>query len=173
MKGADRVYSFGSDEYIQRVVERYSKTLLRVAYNIVHSTAASEDVVQDVLLSLITSRPRLDSEEYEKAWLIRATVNKARNELKRNASFTGEAEEVLDALAERGADKITDNGNGQNGELLSAVLSLPDKYSVPVHLYYYEGYSTKEIAEILRLPQATVCTRLSRALALLRDMLEE
>ena len=167
------MYSFGSDEYIQRVVEQHSQTLLRVAYNIVHSTAESEDIVQDVFLTLITRKPRLESEAHEKAWLIRATINRARNERKRIARFTGEAEDVLDALAERGAEHAAGYGTGHSGELLSAVLSLPDKYSVPIHLYYYEGYSTKEIAEILMLPQATVCTRLSRARVLLRDMLEE
>lgn len=166
MKGADPVYSLGSDEYIQYVVEKYSRTLLRVAYNIVHSTAESEDVVQDVLLTLITRSPRFESDEHEKAWLIRATVNRAKNAVKRNVRLTGED----DAACFYDAESV-DTDRVQKGELLSAVLSLPDKYSVPVHLYYYEGYSTAETAKILRLPQATVCTRLARARAMLKKML--
>ena len=158
------MYSCGSDEYIQRVVERYSQPLLRVAYNIVRSRVDSEDVVQDVMLSLLTKKPCFESEEHEKAWLIRATVNRAKNALKQSARFVGETDRDHDA---DGAAET------ENGELLSAVLSLPEKYRIPVHLYYYEGYSTKETAQILRLPQATVCTRLSRARAMLREMLEQ
>lgn len=166
MKGADPVYSLGSDEYIQYVVEKYSRTLLRVAYNIVRSTAESEDIVQDVLLSLITRSPDFESDEHEKAWLIRATVNRAKNTVKRSARFISD-ENALSLCCEESSGVDIE----QRGELLSAVLSLPNKYSVPVHLYYYEGYSTAETAKILRLPQATVCTRLARARAMLKKML--
>ena len=161
------MYSLGSDEYIQRVVEKYSPSLLRAAYSILRSQAESEDVVQDVFLTLITRHPDFESEEHEKAWLIRAAVNRAKNALKRSSRF------ICDTEYDPGGDNVTGQDDVSGGELLSAVLSLPEKYRIPVHLYYYEGYSTKETAQILRLPQATVCTRLSRARALLRDMLGE
>ena len=157
------VYSFGTDEYIESVVEKYSKTLLRIAFNILHSTAESEDAVQDVMLSLITHAPKFESEEHEKAWLIRATINRAHNYVRARKRFQS-GEELPDE------PQYEDH---ERGELLSAVLSLPEKYSVPVHLYYYEGYTTAQTAKILKLPVATVCTRLSRARARLRDMLDE
>ena len=55
--------------------------------------------------------------------------------------------------------------------VLALVLALPEKYSTIIHLYYYEGYSIKEIADILRLPPATVGTRLARGRAQLRAAL--
>ena len=55
--------------------------------------------------------------------------------------------------------------------LLQAVLSLPDKYKLPVYLYYYEGYSSVEIAGLLKKPQSTVRTYLGKARQLLKDAL--
>ncbi len=57
--------------------------------------------------------------------------------------------------------------------LLSAVRALPDKYSAVIHLHYYEGYTTNEIAKLLGLPAATVGTRLSRGRDRLKKLLEE
>jgi len=58
-------------------------------------------------------------------------------------------------------------------EVLSAVRSLPEKYSTVLHLHYYEGYSIKEIGTLLGLPAATVGTRLARGRKRLREMLKE
>ncbi len=154
------VHSFGTDEYIQYVVERYSRMLLRVAYTIVHNTADSEDVVQEVFLTLITKHPQFRSVEHEKAWLIRAVINRSRNLVKSKAWQSCELTE-----------EIPDNTEPE-GELLSAVLSLPEKYSTPLHLYYYEGYSIKEIAQLMMMPPATIGTRLLRARKMLKDMIE-
>lgn len=57
--------------------------------------------------------------------------------------------------------------------VLEAVLSLPEKYRAPVHLYYYEGYSQKEIAEILGLRLTAVQTRMQRARAILKEVLSD
>lgn len=154
------MHSFGTDEYIQYVVERYSSMLLRVAYTIVHSTADSEDVVQEVFLTLITKCPHFHDEEHEKAWLIRVVINRSRNLVKSKAWQSCELKEEIPDRAE------------PEGELLTAVLSLPEKYSTPLHLYYYEGYSIKEIAQLMRLLPATIGTRLLRARRMLKDMVE-
>ena len=57
--------------------------------------------------------------------------------------------------------------------LLSAVQALPETYSSVIHLYYYEGYSIKEIAKLLGLPAPTVGTRLARGRERLRQLLKE
>ena len=56
--------------------------------------------------------------------------------------------------------------------VLSAVLALPEKYRLPVHLFYYEGYSIKEAAAILGRREGTVRAQLTRARAMLRERLE-
>ena len=58
-------------------------------------------------------------------------------------------------------------------DLFRAVMNLDKKYRVPILLFYYEGYSTAEIASILRIPEKTVSTRLFRAKAKLKDYLKE
>jgi len=155
------MYLFGTDEYINRVVRQYSGLLLRIAFARLGSAADAEDVVQDVFLRLIDKNPCFRSEEHEKAWLIRATLNRSRDLLRsaarRNLPLNEEAASAED----------------EDSRLLSAVRSLPGKYLAVVHLHYYEGYSIKEIARILALPAATVGTRLSRARARLRLILEK
>jgi len=152
--------SFGTDEYIERVVSDYSKSLLRVAYTILRSTADAEDAVQEAFIKFITKAPDFENDEHCKAWLLRVTVNISKNMLKsarrKNLPLT---EEI--PYSEKRDD------------VLSYVLSLDEKYRVVIHLYYYESYSIKEIAEILSLPAATVGTRLSRARKMLEKSLKE
>ena len=157
------MYSFGTDEYICRVVDTYSAMLLHIAMTRLHTPADAEDVVQEVFLKLLSARPHFRDEAHEKAWLIRATLNRASN-LRHSAAY-GTA--PLEAVPETAAPP-----EGEN-QLLSAVRSLPEKYSAVIHLYYYEGYSIKEIARILTLPAPTVGTRLARGREKLRQLLKE
>ena len=123
---------------IERVVNEYATMLLRVAYSQLNNRAEAEDTVQEVLLKYMEKAPIFQSEEHEKAWLLRVTVNHCKNHLA-SAWFRKRADldEGIPAL---------DNAEL---EVVSAVAALPAKYRAVVHLYYFEGYSTKEIAEIL------------------------
>lgn len=150
-----------SEEYIRETVEKYSRTLLHTAYSILHSTADAEDAVQEAFIRLITKKPDFNDDGHEKAWLIRVTRNIACNMLKSAQRIAGPLDDELVPSAEDGHDELRD-----------IVMSMPEKYSTVVHLYYYEGYSINEIAEILELPAATVGTRLARARKFLRNTLE-
>ena len=57
-------------------------------------------------------------------------------------------------------------------EALNAVMALPEQYKLPIHLYYYEGYSVTEIAEILKMGKSAVKMRLKRGRELLKIELE-
>lgn len=155
------MYLVGTDEYIGHVVTQYSQLLLRIAFTRVKSTHDAEDVVQEVFLKLITKQPCFRNEEHEKAWLIRATINLTCDMLKSSFRQSVPLDESILSSQE------------EPNQLLSAVRSLPEKYSTVLHLYTYEGYSIKEIAQILALPAATVGTRLSRARKQLKRILEE
>ena len=147
---------------IERVVNEYATMLLRVAYSQLNNRAEAEDTVQEVLLKYMEKAPIFQSEEHEKAWLLRVTVNHCKNHLA-SAWFRKRADldEGIPAL---------DNAEL---EVVSAGAALPAKYRAVVHLYYFEGYSTKEIAEILHSRPNTVSSRLSRARALLAKALKE
>lgn len=161
MKGVELMNSLGTDEYIKHIVMRYSQSLLRIAFTRLKSTTEAEDVVQEVFLKLINKRPHFRDEEHEKAWLIRTTINASCDVLKSSFRKSIPLEEDIKALPD------------EHSQLLFAVQSLPEKYSTVLHLYYYEGYNIKEIARILKLPAATVGTRLSRARAQLKLILEK
>ena len=149
------------EQDLRRMVETYSPMLLRAALTRV-SPADAEDAVQDVFLRVLDKRPRFRDGEHENAWLLRATLNRA-SDLRRRRRDDAPLEEAANAAAE-----IPDYG-----PLLSAVRSLPEAYSAVIHLYYYEGYSIKEIAGLLALPAPTVGTRLSRGRERLRGLLKE
>lgn len=61
----------------------------------------------------------------------------------------------------------------QSRDLFKEVMKLPDKYRIVIHLFYYEVYSVREIAKILKLSESNVKVRLSRGRALLKDSLKE
>ena len=147
---------------IERVVNEYATMLLRVAYSQLNNRTEAEDAVQEVLLKYMEKAPVFQSEEHEKAWLLRVTINHCKNHLA-SAWFRKRADldEGIPAL------------DNEELEVVSAVAALPAKYSAVVHLYYFEGYSTKEIAEILHSRPNTVSSRLSRARALLAKALKE
>ncbi|MBQ3499255.1 MAG: RNA polymerase sigma factor [Clostridia bacterium] len=153
--------SFGTDEYIEKIVRTHSKRLLSASYAILKSVPSAEDAVQEVFIKLITKQPRFNDAEHEKAWLLRVTVNISLNMLKKA--------EKTDLLGESELIYI----GSSDSLLLESVLALPVQYRTVIHLYYYEGYSIKEISSILRIPSATVGTRLARARKILKKELEE
>ncbi len=130
---------------IERVVNEYATMLLRVAYSQLNNRTEAEDAVQEVLLKYMEKAPVFQSEEHEKAWLLRVTINHCKNHLA-SAWFRKRADldEGIPAL------------DNEELEVVSAVAALPAKYRAVVHLYYFEGYSTKEIAEILHSRPNTV-----------------
>lgn len=147
---------------LRRMVETYSPMLLRAALTRVKTPADAEDAVQDVFLRVLDKRPRFRDGEHEKAWLLRATLNRA-SDIRRMRRDDAPLEEAASAAVE----------DPDYGPLLSAVRSLPEAYSAVIHLYYYEGYSIKEIAGLLALPAPTVGTRLARGRERLRNLLKE
>ena len=158
------MYSIGTEEYIRRVVEDYSPMLLRLAMTRSLSTADAEDAVQEVFLRLLTQLPRFRDGEHERAWLIRTTIHRASDLRKAASNRTLPLEE---------ADVVAMPEEAESSPILSAVQALPEKYSTVIHLYYYEGYTIKEIAKLLGLPTPTVGTRLSRGREKLRTLREE
>lgn len=146
-----------------QILDAHGNAILRYAYSYLHNMADAEEVLQDTLVQFLKTAPRFESEAHEKAWLLRVAGNLSKNRLSYNAV--------------RAADELNDELVAENREDLSfvwqAVRDLPEKYRAPVHLFYHEGYSTKQIAEILQRGEATVRSDLHRGRALLREILKE
>jgi RNA polymerase sigma-70 factor (ECF subfamily) len=145
------------------LVKQYAPAVYRLAYARTGSRADAEDVMQETFLRLIKFRPSFDSEEHAKAWLLRVASNCA-NDLFRLP--WRRREEPLD-------ENLSAPERPEEGSVTQAVLSLPARYRIPIHLYYYEGYSVAEIARILGRSEGTVKSRLFRARDLLRNQLRE
>ena len=146
-----------------QILDTHGNAILRYAYSYLHNMADAEEVLQDTLVQFLKTAPRFESEAHEKAWLLRVAGNLSKNRLSYNAV--------------RAADELNDELVAENRDDLSfvwqAVRDLPEKYRAPVHLFYHEGYSTKQIAEILQRGEATVRSDLHRGRALLREILKE
>ena len=153
----------GTQETICRIVEEYSDMLLRLACTRLDSTQDAEDAVQEVFLSLLTSKPVFRDAGHEKAGLIRATLHRA-SDIRRRTEKRNVPLETMENSPAR---------EEEGGGLLAAVRALPQKYSSVIHLHYYEGYSIQEISKLLGLPAPTVGTRLARGRERLRQMLKE
>lgn len=153
-----------TDEQFTRLAKKYIDTVFRVALNYLKSASDADDVTQNVFLKLWKERKPFGSEEHICNWLIRVTINECKTMLRSPWRSTENIEDYARTLA---------FDSPEHTELFSAVMELPKKYRVPIYLYYYEGYSTEEIASILAIPRATVATQLRRGRELLRTFLQE
>lgn len=150
---------------INHIVNTYSDTILRIAYQYTKNIHDSEDIVQDTLFSVMKrGAENLSSlsEEKLKAYIIRVTINKCndfhRKKSRRKVVSLEDAEPVFTKEEE---------------SILDEVNSLPEKYRNVIYLHYYEGYGVNEIAEILGAKPSTISSQLNRARAKLKDILTE
>ncbi|MBQ7637634.1 MAG: sigma-70 family RNA polymerase sigma factor [Clostridia bacterium] len=154
--------SYGTNESIERLVETYSGMLLRLARSRLNNTMDAEDAVQEVFLYLIEHKVTFKNAEHEKAWLIRATLHRAADIGKRASKASLPLDDACVGAQDENKSFVAD-----------ALCSLPEKYAAVLYLYYYEGYSIKEIGTVLKIPSATAGTRLSRGRTLLKKLLKE
>lgn len=152
-----------SEEEANRAIERYSDTVRRLCMIHLKNAADTEDIFQTVFLKYVLSSASFESEEHEKAWFIRVTINACRDLLR---SFFRKNTVPLDQLLDQPAPVGEDHR-----EVLEAVLSLPPRYKDAVYLHYYEGYTAPEIGRILGKNVNTVYTLLGRARQLLKEKL--
>lgn len=140
---------------------RYKQLLFRIAYSYVKNQADAEDMVQETFCKRLYHAPNFASEEHEKRWLIRITVNLCKNHV---MSFWHRNRAAMEEIPEQ---IVSDMGE-QGIALWQEVLALPDKCKITMYLHYYEGYSCKEIAEILNCKESAVKMRLKKGRELLK-----
>lgn len=146
-----------------RIIDDYGNAILRLAYTYLHNMADAEDILQDTLIKFMQSHMELDGKEHEKAWLLRVAANLSKNRIAYNN--VREADEIEDELIAEQREDLS--------FVWDAVKELPVTYREVVHLYYYEGFSTRDIAEILHMNESTVRSNLKRGRERLRQILKE
>ncbi len=148
---------------LQLLYQKLLPSVYRVAYTYLKNSYDSEDAAQEAFIRLARrSRPFAEEREL-KAWLLVTVSNICRDMLRRKHR----QDLNLDDYPELPAPA------GSSGELLSALLELPDKFKTSIYLYYYEGYSVKEIARAMGQAEGTVKSWLYRGRKLLKKRLEE
>lgn len=141
-----------TEHEIKRAYQLYSKTIYKVAMTYTQSSASAEDILQDTFIKYMESKKNFTDDEHIKAWLIRVAINEAKklHRLVWNSRRVALTDEYSFSMPEY-------------NEVFDAVMKLPENYRITIHLFYYEGYSVKEIGAILKKKENTVLTWLSRA----------
>ena len=149
------------------IVEKYADNIYRVALSYCKNKYDAEDILQNVFLKLLQADIVFEEEEHLRRWLIRVAVNCCKDLSK---SFWKKRMVSIDEARQSYSHDFSSN---EKSDLYESVMELPQKYRVVMHLYYYEDYSIREIAEILKIKETTVQTQLMRARNKLQHKLKE
>jgi RNA polymerase sigma-70 factor (ECF subfamily) len=149
---------FMCNDDITNIVEKYSDMVLRLAVAYLRNLEDAKDVCQEVFMRIFKNGKDFIDSDHEKAWIIRVTINVCKDVLKSQwkKRFFPAGEMILPIQDE------------ENREVVGLVLELPVKYRTVIHLYYFENYSTYEIAKLLNKKEATIRTHLRRGRELLK-----
>ena len=150
-----------SAQQLEDAYDAYGAAVYRLAMAFLGQCADAEDVTQETFCRLLYRAPTFADEDHQKRWLLQVAANLCRNQLRGFwRKRVTQLEDTIPAMPP------------EEREALNAVMALPEQYKLPIHLYYYEGYSVAETAEILRLGQSAVKMRLKRGRELLKSKLE-
>lgn len=150
-------------EYVNFLVERYSKMLFRICFVVLGNEADAEDAVQETFLRFLTKSPDFSDAEHEKAWFIRVATNISKNMIRFriNHDFVD-----IDEMRNVG---IADSDLG----LFESIMRLPVKNKIAMDLYYIEGYRIKEISNIVGATPEAVRKRLQKGRTMLKNQIED
>ena len=147
----------------EEILNTYGNSVLRYAYSYLHNMSDAEEVLQDTLVQFLKTAPVFEGKQHEKAWLLRVAGNLSKNRLAYNS--VRKADELNDQLAADSREDLS--------FVWEAVKQLPENYRAVIHLFYYEGYSTKQIAQLLQKKEASVRSDLHRGREKLKAVLKE
>ena len=149
---------------IEEIYARHVIMLYRVCLSYVKNKADAEDIVADTFMKMLKPGVSFHSTEHEKAWLLRTAINLCKDNLKH---WWRKREDIAAYSNLECENTIVAD------DTLRIVMELPERYKAAVYLYYYEGYSSSEVAEILRKPRSTILNHLHEARKLLKEVLSD
>ncbi len=147
----------------EKLLNAYGAHILRLAYSYVKNMSDAEEILQDTLLQFLRAAPAFENQVHEKSWLLRVAGNLSKNRIKYNKMR--HTDELNEALVADGREDLS--------FVWEAVKDLPVHYREVIHLFYYERYSTAQIASILQLKESTVRSKLNRGRMRLKEILQE
>ena len=159
-----KTQSLRTDDCFEEVMERYSDLIYRVAYANVKIKADADDVFQEVWCRYYQKNRTYDSEEHRRNWLINVTLKCC----KKSYSSVRYKRTVLTDDVSLLQNKLP----RKDFEIYHTVINLPEKYRIPIYLYYYEGFSVNEISQMTGTNASTVRSQLKRGREKLKEILE-
>ncbi len=168
------LFQSGEEEVFRILVERYTQRVRNLIYSIFNEASLVDDIAQEVFIRVYEALPKFRFESSFYTWLYRITVNKSRDELrKRRTRKFFSLHSMLDASSDELQSKIRVFPEDSSAKDLvnKGLQQLPEKFRIPIILKDIDGLSYEEMAEIMQCEVGTVKSRLSRARAMLRNIL--
>ncbi len=168
------LFQSGEEAAFRILVERYAQRVRNLIYSIFNEPSLVDDIAQEVFIRVFEALPRFRFESSFYTWLYRITINKSRDEMRRRRSRKFLSLNVLlDKPSKELQSKIQVYPVDESAKELvdKGLQSLPEKFRIPIVLKDIDGMSYEEMAEIMQCEIGTVKSRLSRARAMLRNIL--
>ncbi|MBE5944769.1 MAG: RNA polymerase sigma factor [Lachnospiraceae bacterium] len=150
---------------LEKTILEYSDFLFRICFLILKNEQDVGDVIQETFIQYMKKHPEFNNEEHKKAWLIKVAQNKCKDFLRFHKKHSciplDEVEDLLVDLRD-----ATPTHKAQ----LEEIWELDYKLRSVVILYYVEGYSIKETANMLSISESACKKRLERARKKLKEM---
>jgi len=144
---------------IEKIIQTYGNMLFRLYLITFGNASDAEDAVQETLITYLQKAPEFENAEHEKAWLLTVATNKCKDMLR----FKSRHQVVdIDAIKEFTKEET-------DGDILDALMTLPDKFRTVLMLYYVEEYSIEDIASVIGRTASAVKMRLQKGRRLLRE----
>jgi len=155
-------------EWLNSMIVRWEKTLLRLCFAYLCDSALAEDAVQETFFKAWKSRDRFRGEAEEKTWLTRIAINTCKDLLK-SAWMKNTDRSVTPDILPEGSVPFDE----RDDTVTRAVMALPPKIKEVTLLHWYQGMTLDEMSKALRLPRSTVNYRLKKAKLMLKQELED
>ena len=149
------------ERYIEQIIEKYADMVYKIALTRCRTVENAEDIFQEVFMKFSSKMPVFKSEEHEKAWFIRVTINLSKNF--KNLAWNKKVVTL---------DENIEFETKEEQDVFSVVSNLPQNYRTVIYLFYYEGYKVKEISKLIKKSEGTVKTWLARGRMALKEKLE-
>ena len=135
-----------STQEVEAIYRRHIKMVYQICLMLMKNVPDAEDAAQTVFRKVMEHPEPFRDPEHEKAWLLRVAANLSKNRLDYNR--LRDTDELEETLVSQEREDLS--------FLWEAVKQLPEANREVIHLFYYEGYPTAQIAKILNRRESTV-----------------
>ena len=158
---------FLPEHTLEHLISQYHTSILHLCCVILRDPVAAEDAVQETFLKAYRNLSSFRRDSSEKTWLTAIALNVCRD-MRRSAYWRHTERRVTPEET----DVAAPEQDPEAFALGQAIADLPEKYRNAVLLYYYQDMTLQEAAKLLKTTPSTLCKRLARARAMLKDKLE-